>query len=216
MQEQPITRSETVQALLTQLKNPFPKVLLKYRVGATSKDKKKGIPLFYITSRDIFSRLDTIVGPENWKKETQIFRENGQTSYARTTISIKLNNEWISKDGIGTPSKEEPEKGAESDSIKRAAIAWGIGRYLYFIPNNQWLELDEYKRFKSDPRNNLPAWAQAQEVDDWEEVALKEYKDSGDIDFELTETDIISDEEKALLEKSEEVRRAILARRQES
>lgn len=215
-QEPVITKSKTAQAVLTQLKNPFPTNLLKYRVGATTKDKKRGIPLFYITSRDIFARLDQIVGPENWKKETQIYRENGKTVYARTILSLRLNGEWINKDGIGSPSNSEPEKGAESDSVKRAAIAWGIGRYLYYLPNNQWFEINEYKQFTSDPRLSLPKWASEQEVEDWEKVAISEYEDDGGIDFEITAQDFATDEEKKLLRKSEEVRKAILERAKES
>lgn len=212
----PILRTKFNDAILAQLKNPFPPKLLKYRVGVTNKDKTKGIPLFYITARDIFARLDQVVGFGNWKKETHIVRDEGKTVYARTTIFILINNEWVGRDGIGTPSQSEPEKGCESDSIKRAAIAWGIGRFLYYLPNNLWLPINEYHQFKEDPRKSLPTWAYPQEVEDWEKTAIQEYQDNGDADFELMAETYASDEEKALLKRSEEIRKAILARGKES
>lgn len=216
MQGKPIIKSQTGDAILAQLKNPFPPNLLKYRVGATTKDKKKGIPLFYITSRDIFTRLDQVVGFGNWKKVTEIVRDEGKTVYAKTTIFIKIDNEWIGRDGIGSPSQAESEKGAESDSVKRAAIAWGIGRYLYYLPNNLWSPINENKQFISDPRNSLPKWAFPQEVKNWEEVAIEEYQDEGDSDFELMADNYATDEEKKLLDQSAKVRAAILTRAKES
>lgn len=216
MQEKVATKTKTAEAILAQLKNPFPTHLLKYRVGATSKDGKKAIPLFYVTSRDIFTRLDQVVGLENWKKETEIIRDGGKTIYAKTTIFIKLNGEWIGRDGIGSPSHAEPEKGAESDSIKRSAVAWGIGRFLYYLPNNLWLPINQYKQFTSDPREALPKWVSPQEVQDWEKVAIEEYKDDGGTDFEITANDFATKEEKELLDQSEKVRQAILARAKES
>jgi hypothetical protein len=38
--------------------------------------------------------------------------------------------------------------------MKRAAVQWGIGRYLYRLPQ-QWVRLDERGRFAEPPR--LPA-----------------------------------------------------------
>lgn len=34
---------------------------------------------------------------------------------------------------VGTPAQAEPVKSAYSDSLKRAAVQWGVGRYLYTL-----------------------------------------------------------------------------------
>ncbi len=47
-------------------------------------------------------------------------------------------------------------KDAESDAFKRAAVLWGIGRYLYALPNT-WCELEGGQRIKAPPA--LPTWA---------------------------------------------------------
>ena len=61
---------------------------------------------------------------------------------ATCELSILINGEWITRTDTGTAGKsalkgdrgeEIQTKGAVSDSIKRAAVQWGIGAYLYDI-----------------------------------------------------------------------------------
>lgn len=210
-----ILKSKTAETILAQLKNPFPVNLLSYRIGATTKNKDKAIPLFYITSRDIQKRLDEVVGMENWSKTTELITTSSGLVAARTTITIKLpDGSFISKDGIGEPTKVAGPLGAESQSFKRAAVNFGIARYLYFL-NLGWQPIDQYGNFKQDLRKLLPSWATPDSnIKDWEEIAEQEY--SSEIDLENLPEDFISTEEKELLKKSEEVRRKILKAQMES
>lgn len=80
----------------------------------------------YIDARDVMDILDEVVGPENWQDS---FREIGGKMYC--SLSIKIDGEWISKEDIGTPSNMDADKGEASDAFKRAAVKWGIGRFLY-------------------------------------------------------------------------------------
>jgi hypothetical protein len=62
---------------------------------------------------------------------------------------LKLGDQWITKMDVGGES-EQPDggdrrKAAFSDALKRAAVKFGIGRYLYRLPA-QWLEYDPQKR----------------------------------------------------------------------
>ena len=43
--------------------------------------------------------------------------------------------QWIAKEDVGTESNVEREKGLASDSFKRAAVNWGVGRELYTAPD---------------------------------------------------------------------------------
>ena len=80
----------------------------------------------YIDSRDVQKLLDRAVKPWNWRDE---YKEiNGQMFCG---VSILINNEWVTKWDTGTESMTEKEKGIVSDSFKRAAVKWGVGRYLY-------------------------------------------------------------------------------------
>jgi hypothetical protein len=62
---------------------------------------------------------------------------------------------------VGGPS-EQPDggdrlKAAFSDALKRAAVKFGVGGYLYRLPS-QWLDYDSQRRqFLKTP--SLPAWA---------------------------------------------------------
>lgn len=48
-------------------------------------------------------------------------------------------------------------KGAASDALKRCAVHFGIGRYLYELPKT-WVAWDESRRSPVDAMS-LPAWA---------------------------------------------------------
>ncbi|MFD1104199.1 Rad52/Rad22 family DNA repair protein, partial [Sphingobium olei] len=61
------------------------------------------------------------------------------------TIAIKCGDEWISKsDGAGD-TDVEGQKGAVSDAFKRAAVKWGVGRYLYDM-DAVWAECESYEK----------------------------------------------------------------------
>lgn len=140
---------------LEKLYAPFPPEKVEWRVGSRSKDKTKGLALAYIDARSVMDRLDEVCGAENWQcRYTHAYPSS--VSYFDTDkvssktmgktvceIGIRLNGEWIWKaDGAGD-TDFEAEKGALSDAFKRAAVKWGIGRYLYDIPAT-WVNLDQF------------------------------------------------------------------------
>ena len=95
---------------------------------ATVSDKGCSL-LLYKDARVDMDILDETVGAMNWQRSHS--REN-----ANCIISIwdseKL--QWISKEDTGTESFTEKEKGLASDSFKRSAFNWGVGRELYTAP----------------------------------------------------------------------------------
>ncbi len=115
---------------------PFPSTQISWRVGPTSQDKKSGIALAYLDARDVMDRLDEVCGPAGWQ---DTYPHAGQKTVCN--IGIKCDDEWVWKsDGAGDTQMEE-EKGALSDAFKRAGVRWGIGRYLYSLPNI-WVEIE--------------------------------------------------------------------------
>lgn len=178
MVKQTIYKSDSAKVLLDQLKNPFPTNLVKYRVGAMSKDKTKGIALFYIDARDVMKRLDDVCGIENWQSEIIPY---GQGVICKLSIHMP-NGDWICKSDGGEYTKVAQFKGACSDALKRAAVQFGVGRYLYYILN-QWHPLTEYKTFVEPPQ--LPKFAYPNsDIQDWEELAAMEYDSALDINLE--------------------------------
>lgn len=119
---------ETAQDLFDALSAPFPTETIDWRVGSTTADKSKGMALAYIDARAVMDRLDTISGPDGWANN-YTFGPNGSVV---CNLGIKMpSGEWLWKaDGAGQ-TDYEAEKGALSDALKRAAVRWGVGRYLY-------------------------------------------------------------------------------------
>lgn len=165
-----MAKTKSTEALLKELKNPFPINLLKWRVGATNKAKTACIALAYIDARDVMKRLDDVCGVDGWQRKTVKYGESSGCS-----IAIKIGDEWVWKDDWADDTKISSIKGGSSDSFKRAAVNWGIGRYLYYL-TNQWVSLKDNKLAEipelpdwAYPNNNLP---------DWEAIAEAEQKDS--------------------------------------
>jgi hypothetical protein len=117
----------------------------------------------YVTNRAIQQRLDEVLGPENWKND---FRE-GPGGGVLCGLSIKVDDEWVTKWDGAENTDIEGVKGGLSGAMKRAAVQWGIGRYLYaleesFAKVHEGGQLrgktKDNKSFKWDPPQ-LPAWA---------------------------------------------------------
>ena len=132
--------------IFTKLDRPFSDQDVRWRVGRTSKDGRKAALLAYVDARSVQARFDSAVGKENWSVTYTPF---GETGAVMATVSLRINGEWVSKSDIGSPSNVEREKGAVSDSFKRAAVAWGVGRHLYELPE-VWKPIIAAK--PSDPR----------------------------------------------------------------
>lgn len=182
------TKSVSAEAMLQALKNPFEPRFVKCRVGATSKDKRKGIALFYIDSREVQKRLDDICGIDGWQSK---FYPTDKGVICELSIRMP-DGTWITKsDGGVYTEKVTPFKGGCSDAFKRAAVQFGVGRYLYYIPN-QWYPLNEYKTFETEPQ--LPKWALPNsDIQDWEELAIQEYDQAKDVDLEtISDQEILS------------------------
>lgn len=117
---------------LSKLSAHFPAEAVHWRAqSVTEKNGGAALALAYIDARDVMDRLDAAVGPANWQ---DIYQETAKGRLI-CTLSIRIGGEWIGKsDGAGN-TDVEGEKGAISDALKRAAVKWGIGRYLYDLKN---------------------------------------------------------------------------------
>ena len=166
-----MANTKSITVLEAQLKNPFPKNLIKWRVGATTKDKTKGIALPYIDARDVAKRLDDIMGVDAWQKK--LTRAEGGWI---CSIGLKVAGEWVWKEDAAGDTRIDPIKGGASDAFKRAGAAWGIGRYLYYL-QPQWVPIkkDKYDNYVLESTPGLPDWARsATFTEDWEEIAERE------------------------------------------
>jgi hypothetical protein len=137
-------------SITEKLKQPFNSNVIHWRVGATSKDKTQGIALAYLDSRDVMKRLDDVCG-DNWQVEYPF--------EGCCRIGIKIDNEWLWRSNGAGETDVEGEKGRYSDAFKRAAVLWGVGRYLYYL-KNQWVPIKPAGRsYQLAQIPQMPKWA---------------------------------------------------------
>jgi hypothetical protein len=126
--------------IIKQLKQPFAISEIEWKVQVTTQDKTKGMVVAYIDSRAIQNRLDEVVGAFNWRNIFSPWQNNSQI--CGLSIYDSERGEWLVKQDGAENTDIEPVKGGLSDSFKRAASVWGIGRYLYEL-TGIWAEIEQ-------------------------------------------------------------------------
>ena len=121
---------------LKKLREPFPAAQISWRVGFHNEAKTEGQALPYIDARVVENRLDDVIGPESWRNTFVEVIVNGKLVAVRCALGIKVNGEWVEKEDAAPfdtsdSGRELALKGVYSDALKRAAVQWGVGRYLY-------------------------------------------------------------------------------------
>jgi hypothetical protein len=113
----------------------------------------------YIDARDVQDILDDVCGQDGWQCRYEEHKGNLFCSIG-IKVSQEFNgketvSEWVWKSDCGTESNVEKQKGEASDSFKRAAVMWGVGRFLYSkkivkLPvkekNGKWIPYSEQKQ----------------------------------------------------------------------
>ena len=130
------------QELTKRLTAPFEAKDVEWRIQQTTQDKSRGLAVAFITSRAIQKRLGETVGPFHWKTEFTPWHQIGNGSQlCALSIYDEERGEWVTKTDGAENSDIEPVKGGLSDSFKRAAVQWGIGRYLYSL-GAVWVDVE--------------------------------------------------------------------------
>lgn len=128
-----MTKKETGPAeptMFERLLEPFPHDVVEWRAQTISRAGDKALALAYIDARSVMARLDEVVGPQNWQDS---YRSEGSRTIGRLSIRMPDTGEWISKEDGSGDSNFEAEKGGISGALKRVAVKWGVGRYLYDV-----------------------------------------------------------------------------------
>lgn len=164
-----------------ELKQPFTQSDLEWRIqqSGTSKDGKPWAKvLAYVDNRAIMNRFDEVLGIGGWRNE---FRPlpNSVGEGALCGISIKIDDEWVTKYDGADNTAVESTKGGLSGAMKRAAVQWGVGRYLY--------DLDTFfAECSKDKPQEMRGWEKAKTKDGtwyyWKAPSLtKQYLPQKDI-----------------------------------
>jgi hypothetical protein len=132
-----------VEALTEALAAPFDAREVKFKPAVVS--GHRALALAYVDARVIQDRLDDVLGVAGWQDEYECLPDGSVVCRLR----LRLGDEWITKMDVGGQSEQPDEgdrrKAAFSDSLKRAAVKFGVGRYLYRLPQ-QWGDYDPQKK----------------------------------------------------------------------
>lgn len=113
-------RVEDWEEISNEFLKPFPNSEIGFLPRA-------GRQFAHIDARAVMRRLDQVVGPEGWLWDFEVIPSNSGACVKGTLTVV-----GIPKSDVGEDSgNEEPMKRACSDALKRAAIHFGIGRFLY-------------------------------------------------------------------------------------
>ena len=136
--------AKDAKTIREELARPFAPEDLEWRIQVTSRDKTSGLAIPYVTNRAIQDRLDEVVGPENWYNDYKPWHGNGKKDAQICGISIYFEGKgFITKWDGAEDSDIEPIKGGLSDSMKRSAVQWGIGRVLYKMTKPLWVKIEQ-------------------------------------------------------------------------
>ncbi len=139
---------EFTREIAQALSGAFPDGEVEFLPRAVSGNRALALP--YIEARDVMRRLDSVVGPAGWSFDFDVLSDDGRRVKGRLTVL------GVTKCDAGEASTEdETLKSAVSDALKRCAVHFGIGRYLYYIPRF-WASYDSQKRQWTD-RPCIPA-----------------------------------------------------------
>lgn len=138
------------------LGRPFDPAEVKWKPQSVKGDK--ALVIAYVDARVVMDRLDAVLGLGGWSDEYRP-APDGKAVVCRLTCVI--DGRPITHEDVGGES-EQPDDGdrckaAFSDALKRAAVKFGVGRYLYRLPQ-QWVDYDGQRR-RMVGRPTLPAWA---------------------------------------------------------
>lgn len=128
-------------------------------------ERKRVAEVSYITARQVMDRLDEVFGVLNWWTRFHLVAEN--TVLCELTVSLP-NGTTVTKSDYGYSNNNNDSdngiKGAASDALKRAAVHFGIGRYLYGESEDQSSQSDYSARRQQTytvprlPRSQSQAW----------------------------------------------------------
>lgn len=129
----------TLNAIHSKLCKPFAASLVELKPGATTKDQSRALCMPFVDSRAYQTRLDRVVGPEGWSVEYRPLSDRA--------VLCRLTILGVTREDVGecNANDENAATSAVAQSFKRACSAFGLGRYLYSLPQI-WAAYDAQKR----------------------------------------------------------------------
>ncbi len=143
---------KSFEEVLKALREPFNPKAIQWKPQSVSKDGTRALAVPYVDSRVYQARLDEVTGGD-WEVRYEFLKDDGSLVKCILTVC------GVTREDVG---EADPEDGntatsAVAQAFKRACTAFGLGRYLYFLPK-AWVDYDPKKKAIVKPPQ-LPSWA---------------------------------------------------------
>src|SRR5579859_478231 len=159
--------NRNLDALFTQLAEPFDPSEIKWRVTHTNRDGNRGAVIAYADPRAYTDRLNQLFTPTGWTRSYQVSTVSSVTRMKRDKLiqtGKVLVTCTLTITGLGCHAgsgedwadEENAMTAAEAQAFKRACSCFGLGRYLYNF-TEVWVPLNEHRQPMQFPQ--LPQWA---------------------------------------------------------
>ena len=161
-----------VKEIIEALSEPFDEEYIQWKPQTITKDKKKAQAAAYIDTRAAYDRLNDVLGNGGWfdlaevtftnefGKKTGWKEEEKINPVTKCLVTIHMGIVGVglhSGVGEGWGADDNAYTIAFAQALKRAAVPFGMGRYLYDLPK-VYHPIDAYKKFV-EPLPELPDWA---------------------------------------------------------
>lgn len=143
--------SEDIQ----KLRAPFPASIIHVKIQSLNKARDKAMLVKYLQHTDVLNRLEEV--DPAWHSKVTWRQEFLGERNSPFCVSIALTIKGVTRENVG---EGDDPKSAYSDAIKRAAMLFGVGRYLY-DEETQWVsyneQQDKYRKwtvndFRTNPK----------------------------------------------------------------
>ena len=151
---------------------PFHPLDLKFKPQTVTDRGPKAMLVGFVNARAIADRLDEVVGADGWEDSYTLFGRDER--YVLCRLSVTIGGRTVHKQGLGEAADIGGLKAAESDALKRAATKFGIGRYLYYLPQ-RWVQIQEgypprdnpFALRVEDKRRGIKGWCPYPDLPPW-------------------------------------------------
>ena len=153
--------------LYKKLREPFDLKFINWKINNYNGSRTKAMITFYLDARAVQNRLNQVLGVEGWsfsftelEKVPAVHGKLTVYFFSTNTKNSKSSDECVihevTREDVGyasTTDKAEWFKDAVSDALKRCAVHFGVGHFLYALPN-YWVDLTAPgQRYLTDEQN---------------------------------------------------------------
>lgn len=159
--------------LYKKLRQPFDLRFISWKINNYNHDKTKALIIFYLDARAVQHRLNEVLGVQGWSFSfSELDKDEGV--HGKLTVNFLSPDaekatsrddcviQEVTREDVGyaaTTEKTDWYKDAVSDALKRCAVHFGVGHFLYALPH-LWVELNQpgQKYLTSEQDTEIRSW----------------------------------------------------------